>query len=345
MRLIILLATSCLVLLGVQAVPASAQVFCGTHSVDGAIWTQYTQTPGMQDALGCPTSDELVVPDGVGRRQVFEHGSIYWSPDSGAHTVWGVIGDRWGQCGWEGGNLGYPLTDEIKNPDGRGVRQQFQRGSIYWSPSTGAHPVWGLIGWYWGKQGYEGGFFGYPTSDEYPGTKIGGPDDANTGVRQDFEHSRYLLYSPGQGSAPAAFDSCGNACIGYGAAVNSRWVVKTEVYVNLGDQRARTVDVTPTNAAYKTVNPLVDSAVDDMSGLWKQTWSNLDPIYFPNATQTETNSVYEQLYCHAKYSYAKNSAEHFGGPTWDLEVWRPDIGMDNLKMLQSKCNWGPDFPQ
>lgn len=68
------------------ATSASAEVFCGSHSVDGAIWTEYTQTPGVQRSLGCPTTDELGTPDGVGRFQAFDNGSIYWTPDTGAHA-------------------------------------------------------------------------------------------------------------------------------------------------------------------------------------------------------------------------------------------------------------------
>ncbi|MEU0939653.1 MULTISPECIES: hypothetical protein [unclassified Embleya] len=33
---------------------------------------------GIGGALGCPRSDELVGPDGIGRRTRFEHGTIYW---------------------------------------------------------------------------------------------------------------------------------------------------------------------------------------------------------------------------------------------------------------------------
>ncbi|MCX5384177.1 DUF2599 domain-containing protein [Streptomyces sp. NBC_00083] len=340
-RLLATLTASLLLLLGLQAAPASAQVFCDQgHSVDGAIWTEYTQTPGVQQSLGCPTSDELGLPDGVGRRQVFDNGSIYWSPDTGAHAVWGLIGQEWAQQGWEGGYMGYPLSDELNNPDGVGVRQQFQQATVYWSPASGAHAVHGLIGSYWGEKGYERGFYGYPTSDEYSAGHVGGNVADNIGVRQDFQAGRYLLYSPGQADA---FESCQNGCMGYGGTTNTQWVKKTEVYVSLRDSNLSSVHVTPTDAAFATVNPAKDSAKDHMSDTWKQVWSNIQP--FPNANQTRTQSVYDQLLCHADFSYSdpRTDGDHFGGPTWDLEAWRPELTGDNdakLKtMLSSRCNW------
>ncbi len=65
--------------------------------------------------------------------------------------------------------LGYPISDEITNPDGVGKRNSFQNGgdAIYWSPSTPASEVGGAIFQQWGSRNYETGHFGYPTSDEF----------------------------------------------------------------------------------------------------------------------------------------------------------------------------------
>src|SRR5207245_1095626 len=95
-------------------------------------------------ALGYPISDELTTPDGVGRYNVFQNGSIYWTPSTGAFEVHGAIRDKWGALGWENG-LGYPVTDELPTPDGTGRFNHFKslRGggdnSIYWTAATGAH--------------------------------------------------------------------------------------------------------------------------------------------------------------------------------------------------------------
>jgi hypothetical protein len=61
-------------------------------------------------AVGYPVSDETVAPDGRGRYNFFENGAIYWSPDSGAHRVYGRILDKWGRDGYEA-RMGYPIDE------------------------------------------------------------------------------------------------------------------------------------------------------------------------------------------------------------------------------------------
>ncbi|MCT2048066.1 hypothetical protein M3D57_11325, partial [Corynebacterium sanguinis] len=122
---------------------------------------------GWENAdLGYPTTDELKTPDGVGRFNHFQGGSIYWSPNTDAHQIWGGIRDTWAAQGWETGPLGYPVTDELTTPDGKGKYNHFQGGSIYWSPSTGAHKVQGEIRNYWARNGWEKSRFGFPVSEE-----------------------------------------------------------------------------------------------------------------------------------------------------------------------------------
>ncbi|MDV6278242.1 hypothetical protein R3Q06_32780 [Rhodococcus erythropolis] len=96
--------------------------------VCGDILAKYESMGGIRSKLGVPTSNEKTLPDGQGRANSFEHGSIYWSPPSGAHPIWGRIGDKWADKKWESGFLGYPTTDEDLNPDNRGFRQVFQGG-------------------------------------------------------------------------------------------------------------------------------------------------------------------------------------------------------------------------
>lgn len=146
----------------------------GAHEVHGAIrdtWAAHGYETGV---LGYPTSDEIGAPDGVGRIGTFTGGSIYWTPATGAHEVHGAIRDRWTSLGSERGLLGYPVTDELPAPDRTGRYNVFARGSIYWSPATGAHEVHGAIGAKWAALGYERGFLGYPTSNESPtGDRVG----------------------------------------------------------------------------------------------------------------------------------------------------------------------------
>lgn len=138
----------------------------GAHTVCGAIRDKWVSLGGENSFLGYPVTDETTTPDGVGRYNLFQGGSIYWTPGTGAHEVHGAIGGLWSKFGCERSFLGYPLTDETVTPDGIGRYNHFQGGSIYWSPSTGAHCVYGAIRDKWASLGWERSWLGYPTSDE-----------------------------------------------------------------------------------------------------------------------------------------------------------------------------------
>jgi hypothetical protein len=76
------------------------------------------------------------------------------------------ISDKYAALGGERGILGRPAAEERVTPDGVGRFRHFERGSIYWHPSVGAHEVHGLIRQKWAELGWERSFLGYPTSDE-----------------------------------------------------------------------------------------------------------------------------------------------------------------------------------
>lgn len=124
--------------------------------------------------LKYPTTDEIVLAvDGISRRQQFQGGHIYWSPATGAHSIQGLIYDKWKAFGAETGVLKFPTSDEIVAPDGKGRFTNFQGGAIYWHPTTGAHPVYGPLHVFWGLSGYEAGPYGYPTGDPvYTGDNV-----------------------------------------------------------------------------------------------------------------------------------------------------------------------------
>ena len=115
-------------------------------------------------ALGYPTSNERTLKGGTS--QSFQGGQVHWSSKTGAHITKGAIQRTWGNSGWENGKLGYPTSDERGLKNG-GAYQKFQGGSIHWSSKSGAHITTGAIQKAWGKQGYENGRLGYPTSNEY----------------------------------------------------------------------------------------------------------------------------------------------------------------------------------
>lgn len=130
------------------------------------IQEKYASLEGNNGFLGAPTTSESTSSDGVGRYRHYTNGSIYWHPDIGAAEIHGAIRSKWSQIGWERSSLGYPLTDERSTPDRVGRYNHFQRGSIYWTPETGAHIIRGSIRYKWSQLGWEKSFLKYPTSDE-----------------------------------------------------------------------------------------------------------------------------------------------------------------------------------
>jgi L,D-peptidoglycan transpeptidase YkuD (ErfK/YbiS/YcfS/YnhG family) len=108
----------------------------GAHELVGPIWAEYGAVGWENSGLGFPTTGQLSTPDGAGRYTHFQGGSVYWSKAGGAHRIGGAIRDRWAGLGWETSSLGYPTSEEFPIPGGRA--QDFQHGSIRWTPSGGA---------------------------------------------------------------------------------------------------------------------------------------------------------------------------------------------------------------
>ncbi|EOM76638.1 antigen 85 complex protein [Rhodococcus rhodnii LMG 5362] len=140
----------------------------GAQPVAGRIGGEYSRTGGPGGALGFPTSPELGTPDGRGRFNHFQNGSIYWTPQTGAHAVGGVIRDEWARQGWEGGPLGYPVGAEVPTPGKDGAVQGFEIGAMYTSPANGTHAVQGEIMRKYAETGWEGGWLGFPKTSEIP---------------------------------------------------------------------------------------------------------------------------------------------------------------------------------
>ncbi len=163
-----------------------------SHEVHGDIRGKWASLGWERSFLGYPLTDESTTPDGVGRYNHFQGGSLYWTPATGAHEVHGDIRGKWASLGWERGFLGYPLTDETVTPDGAGRYNHFQGGSVYWTPTTGAHEVHGDIRGLWAHMGWERSFLGYPTSDELP-------TEDGTGRYSEFQHGS-IYWSPATGA-------------------------------------------------------------------------------------------------------------------------------------------------
>jgi uncharacterized protein with LGFP repeats len=154
----------------------------GAFSIHGAIRDHWAAMGWERSVLGYPATDETGTPDGVGRFNHFSSidqpwavdGSIYFTNNMGAFSIHGAIRAEWASLGYERSFLGYPATDEWPTPDGVGRFNHFSSidqpwavdGSIYWTPTTGAHEVHGAIRAEWASLGYERSCLGYPTGDE-----------------------------------------------------------------------------------------------------------------------------------------------------------------------------------
>lgn len=171
------------------------------HQVGGRIRDKWSDLGWENGTLGYPITDESRTPDGQGSYNHFQGGSIYWSPATDAHQIWGGIRDKWAEQGWENGPLGYPTTDERTTPDGQGKYNHFQGGSIYFSPATGVHSISGEIRGLWQDNGWEAGGFGYPTTDAYA---------AGGGTKQDFTGGSIQAFEP-TGTVLRQFDNKRNS--------------------------------------------------------------------------------------------------------------------------------------
>lgn len=120
-------------------------------AVYGAIYGKWADKSYDSGFLGFPLTDETGTPDGIGRYNHFEGGSIYWTPDTGAHSVQGAIRDAWTSQGWEVSRLQYPITDELvtDGTNGLGRHSNFEGGEIYWTPTSGTkinlYPVKSIV--------------------------------------------------------------------------------------------------------------------------------------------------------------------------------------------------------
>nr|WP_228768952.1 hypothetical protein [Mycolicibacterium malmesburyense] len=99
----------------------------GEFVVQGVILQKYNEAGGPESPLGMPTTSEEAAPNG-GRFNTFDGGAIYWTPETGAHIVWGGIREAWEGDGGAGGQLGYPTSDEQTVPGG--WQQEFQHGTV-----------------------------------------------------------------------------------------------------------------------------------------------------------------------------------------------------------------------
>ena len=169
-------------------------------TVIGAIGDKWRAMGAGNSPLKQPVANEQPTFDGVGRWQQFQGGIISWHPSTGAHVVWGLIGELWIRLGRE--QFGYPITDELPTGNRRGLYNHFRalqfpnhpESSIFWSEANGAHAVYGAIRDRWARLGWERSRLGFPISDEQAA-----PDAGPNYRRVKFEYG-FILWSPRTGA-------------------------------------------------------------------------------------------------------------------------------------------------
>jgi uncharacterized protein with LGFP repeats len=164
-----LTATTALLVLGGSLLTGAGSASAET-CLTGAVETRYAQLGGTTGRLGAVTGCEQSTADG--RFATFQRGAVYWSAASGAWDVSGSFRDLWAGTGWENGFLRYPVSGEVGIRAG-GVFQNYQGGTLYWSPASAAHSVSGSFLGLYAATGYENGCLGYPLTQELPSRDAG----------------------------------------------------------------------------------------------------------------------------------------------------------------------------
>ncbi len=167
----------------------------GARSILGPLRQAWAASGWETGPLGYPSTDTTATPDGTGRYNHFtKNASLYWTPTTGARSILGPLRQAWAASGWETGPLGYPSTDSTATPDGTGRYNHFTKNaSLYWTPTTGARSILAPTRDRWAQLGWERGYLGYPTSNEYA---------VSDGRRTDFVGGTITVTARGAVDAP-----------------------------------------------------------------------------------------------------------------------------------------------
>ncbi len=135
------------------------------HSLTPEITQRYDSDAALRAQLGARTGPEQEAA-GV-TWQPYQGGTLYFSPATGVKLVRGGVLAAYQRAGGPIA-LGAPTAEERALPDGRGVVAEFQRGAVYWTPTTEGQVVKGAIRTYWQSTGGPSGPLGYPVASEAP---------------------------------------------------------------------------------------------------------------------------------------------------------------------------------
>jgi uncharacterized protein with LGFP repeats len=128
------------------------------------------------NAAGGPDSvvggkDGEVFAIGAGFGQKFSGGKIFFTPDTGAHLIYGAVLDKYESLGGPAdSDLGFPNIDTVAGLISSKSRvntfSASDKPAIFWTPDTGAWAVRGALNAAWDKLGGSAGQLGAPIEDE-----------------------------------------------------------------------------------------------------------------------------------------------------------------------------------
>lgn len=113
----------------------------GAHEVHGAIKDRYNDLGGASGFLGFPISNELPISNGgstIGKYNLFQGGSIYWSSATGAWEIHGSLRKSWLTI-FDGptGELGFPTSNETTSIGDNYRFNNFKNGVLAWQKLSG----------------------------------------------------------------------------------------------------------------------------------------------------------------------------------------------------------------
>jgi uncharacterized protein with LGFP repeats len=155
----------------------------GIFPVAGDLAAAYQAANSASGSLGYPVSQQISITGGL--QQDFEGGSLYYSTASGASAVLLSVRSTYWLYGGHAGSLGFPTSDLRKDLIRGGQQQDFQRGTLYVTPSNGIRSVQGQTRTFYWKNLGQGGDLGYPTGEELCGLP-------NGSCQQNFESGQIV---------------------------------------------------------------------------------------------------------------------------------------------------------
>jgi uncharacterized protein with LGFP repeats len=134
-----------------------------------AINQAWNAAGGPDSVVGGKDGEVFQVGDGFGQK--FSSGKIFFTPDTGAHLIYGAVLDKYESLGGPAdSDLGFPNIDTVAglvSPKSRvNTFSASDKPAIFWTPDTGAWAVRGALNAAWDKLGGSAGQLGVPVEDE-----------------------------------------------------------------------------------------------------------------------------------------------------------------------------------